>query len=153
VFDEVLVKGAEFALEKGYGIKKDLRFIEENGKLKGAKPEYVSEKAKRRQLSGMGTLGSGNHYLEVQYVSEIYDEEIAKAYGLFKNQIVISIHCGSRSLGHQIGSDYLKTLEFASKKYKIPIMGKELVCAPFTSEEGQRYYGAMNAGINCAFAK
>jgi tRNA-splicing ligase RtcB len=150
--DELLIKGAEFSLGKGYGIKQDLEFIEENGKIKGAKPEYVSDKAKKRQLNGMGTLGSGNHYLEVQYVSEIYDEEVAKAYGLFKDQIVISIHCGSRSLGHQIGSDYLKTLEFASKKYKIPIREKELVCAPFTSEEGQRYYGAMNAGINCAFA-
>jgi len=150
--DEVLVKGAEFSVEQGYGNKKDLEFIEENGKITGAKPENVSETAKKRQFKQIGTLGSGNHYLEIQYVDEIFDEEAAKVYGLEKDQILVSIHCGSRALGHQIGTDYLKELEAASKKYNIPIREKELVCAPIQSEEGQKYFSAVNAGINCAFA-
>jgi len=150
--DEVLVKGAEFAVERGYGFKEDLEFIEENGKIKGAKPENVSDTAKKRQFKQIGTLGSGNHYLEVQYIDEIFDEKAAQAYGLDKGQILISIHCGSRALGHQVGTDYLKVLEWASKKYDIPIREKELVCAPFSSEEGQTYFSAVNAAINTAFA-
>jgi len=150
--DEVLVKGAEFSVEAGYGVKEDLTFIEENGKIGGAKPENVSAKAKQRQFKQVGTLGSGNHYLEVQYVDEIFDDEAAKVYGLEKDQILVSIHCGSRALGHQIGTDYLQELEKASKKYNIPIREKELVCAPFSSEEGQIYFSAVNCGINCAFA-
>ncbi|MFH1424215.1 MAG: RtcB family protein [archaeon] len=150
--DEVLVNGAKYSVENGYGLKEDLEFIEENGKIANANPENVSRTAKQRQFKQIGTLGSGNHYLEVQYVDEIFDEVAAKAYGLEKGQILVSIHCGSRALGHQIGTDYLKTLEAASKKYKIPIREKELVCAPFTSEEGQQYFTAMNCGINCAFA-
>ncbi len=150
--DEVLVKGAEFAMEQGYGIKSDLEFIEENGKVAGASPENVSKTAKQRQFKQIGTLGSGNHYLEVQYVDEIFDEEAAKVYGLEKDQILVSIHCGSRALGHQIGTDYIVELEKASRKYNIPIKEKELVCAPFQSEEGQKYFSAVNAGINCAFA-
>ena len=150
--DEVLVKGANYCVEQGYGFKQDLDFIEENGCIKGAKPENVSVKAKERQFKQIGTLGSGNHYLEVQYVDEIFDENAAKAFGLSKDQVVVSIHCGSRALGHQIGTDYLKTLETASKKYKIPIRERELVCAPFNSPEGQKYFSAVNAGINCAFA-
>ncbi len=150
--DEVLLKGAEYAVEEGYGFKDDLEHMEERGRIKGAEPENVSDKAKQRQFKEMGTLGSGNHYLEVQYVDEIFDETSAKTFGLSENQILISIHCGSRALGHQIGTDYLKTLEKASKKYNIPIREKELVCAPFKSEEGQKYFSAVKAGINCAFA-
>ena len=150
--DEVLVKGAEFSIDYGYGIKEDLEYIEENGKIAGANPENVSDKAKRRQFKQIGTLGSGNHYAEVQYVDEIFDEKAAGIYGLEKGQILVSIHCGSRALGHQIGTDYLKVLEEASKKYGIPIREKELVSAPFNSEEGQKYLSAVNAGINCAFA-
>ena len=150
--DEVLVKGAEYVLELGYGFKEDLEYTEENGTVANAKPENVSREAKQRQFKQIGTLGSGNHYLEIQYVEEIFDENVAKAYGLFTNQILISIHCGSRALGHQIGTDYLKTLEAASKKYGIPIRERELVCAPFSSEEGQRYFTAVNCGINTAFA-
>lgn len=150
--DEVLVNGAEYTVEHGYGSKEDLEYTEENGKVAGAKPEAVSREAKQRQFKQVGTLGSGNHYLEVQYVEEIFDENVAKAYGLRKNQILISIHCGSRALGHQIGTDYLKTLDAASKKYKIPIRDKELVCAPIESEEGRRYFSAVNCGINTAFA-
>jgi tRNA-splicing ligase RtcB len=150
--DEVLVKGAEYSVANNYGFKEDLEFIDENGKISGAKPENVSDTAKKRQFKQIGTLGSGNHYLEVQYIDEICDENAAKVYGLEQDQILVSIHCGSRALGHQIGTDYLKTLEAASKKYKIPIRERELVCAPFSSEEGQKYFSAVNCGINCAFA-
>lgn len=150
--DEVLIKGASFAVERGYGFPEDIEYIEEAGRISDAKPENVSFKAKERQFKQVGTLGSGNHYLEVQWVEEIYDAEAANAYGICKGQILIAIHCGSRALGHQIGTDYLKTLEAASRKYNIPIRERELVCAPFKSEEGQRYWTAVNCGINCAFA-
>ncbi len=150
--DELLVKGAKYTLEKGYGTEEDLEFTEERGCIAGADPSAVSHKAKERQFKQVGTLGSGNHYLEVQWVDEIFDEEGAKAFGLFKDQILISIHCGSRALGHQIGTDYLKILEEASKKYGIKIRDRELVCAPFKSDEGKRYFSAVKAGINCAFA-
>ena len=150
--DEVLVKGAKYAIECGFGTQEDLTFMEEEGCVKGADPKTVSHEAKERGFNQVGTIGSGNHYLEVQYVDEIFDEQAAKVYGLFKNQILISIHCGSRALGHQIGTDYLKTLEAASRKYNIPIRERELVCAPFKSEEGQRYFKAINCGINAAFA-
>lgn len=150
--DEVLVKGARFAVEGGYGWEEDLKYMEEEGCVRGADPKTVSYEAKQRQFKQVGTLGSGNHYLEVQYVCEIYDDEAAKIYGLFPNQILVSIHCGSRALGHQIGTDYLKILEAASRKYNIPIRERELVCAPFKSEEGKRYFSAINCGINAAFA-
>ena len=150
--DEVLVKGARFSVERGYGWQEDLTFMEEEGCVKGADPGTVSQEAKERGYNQVGTVGSGNHYLEVQYVDEIFDEQAAKVFGLFKGQILISIHCGSRGLGHQIGTDYLKTLEAASRKYNIPIRERELVCAPFKSEEGQRYFKAINCGINAAFA-
>lgn len=150
--DEVLVKGAEFAIERGYGSEKDLEYIEEHGRIKGADPSAVSHLAKKRQYKQVGTLGSGNHYLEVQYVDEVFDEKVAKAYKLEKDQVVVSIHCGSRALGHQVGTDYAKFLAEATKKYKIEIPDKELVCAPFKSPEGQKYYSAVAAAVNCAFA-
>jgi len=150
--DEILVKGAEYAVEKGYGFKDDLLYTEEDGRVRGTDPSAVSREAKQRQFKQVGTLGSGNHYLEVQYVEQIFDNVIAEAYGLKQNQILISIHCGSRALGHQIGTDYIKVLEQATKKYKIPIKDKELVCAPFESEEGRRYFSAVNCAINAAFA-
>lgn len=150
--DELLVEGAEFVVNRDYGFKKDLEYIEENGKVSGADPAAVSLRSKQREYRQIGTLGSGNHYLEVQYVEKVLDEEAAKAYGLFEDQILVSIHCGSRALGHQIGTDYLETLEQASRKYGIPIRDKELVCAPIKSPEGEKYFSAVNAGINCAFA-
>jgi len=150
--DEVLRRGARYAVEKGYGYDKDLEYIEERGMITGADPKKVSDKAKKRQFRQVGTLGSGNHYLEVQYVDEILDGAAAKAYGLYKDQIIVSIHCGSRALGHQIGTDYLQVLDAASKKYNIPIMERELVCAPIDSEEGRNYLSAVNCGINAAFA-
>src|SRR3972149_5869012 len=133
--DEVLIKGADFAVKMGYGFPEDLEYIEENGKVGNADPDNVSKKAKDRQFKQVGTLGSGNHYLEVQYVEEVYDIKAADAYGIRKNQILIAIHCGSRALGHQIGTDYLQTLSEASRKYNIPIRERELVCAPFKSHE------------------
>jgi len=150
--DEMLMGGAAWAVSEGYGIKDDLAYIEERGKVTGAQPEHVSDMAKKRQYREMGTLGSGNHYLEVQVVSEIYDDEAALAMGLRKEDVVLSIHCGSRGLGHQIGTDYLKDLAASLKKYGINIQDRELASAPIYSPEGQRYFGAMNAGINCALA-
>ncbi len=149
---EVLQEGAPWAVEQGYGLEEDLAFIEEGGVVSGADPDSVSETAIRRERRQVGTLGSGNHYLEVQYVDEIYDHEIAQKFGLSLGQIVISLHCGSRALGHQIGTDYLKTLAKASRKYGIPIKERELVCAPINSPEGERYFSAVNCAINYAFA-
>ncbi len=150
--DEVIVNGAEYVVKQGYGLKEDLQFTEEGGKIKGAGPEHVSQKAKKRAFKQIGTLGSGNHYAEVQFVEEIFDEEAAKTYGLEKEQTLISIHCGSRALGHQIGTDYLGKLDSARKKYGIEIAERELVCAPIESEEGQEFFSAVKAGINTAFA-
>jgi tRNA-splicing ligase RtcB len=150
--DEMLVGGAVWAVNKGYGIKDDLEYIEEHGRVEGAEPDTVSDTAKKRQYREMGTLGSGNHYLEAQVVDELYDEQAAQAMGLGKDDVVISVHCGSRGLGHQVGTDYLKSLAYTLQKYHITIKDRELACAPINSSEGQRYFGAMSAGINCALA-
>ena len=150
--DEVLTGGAQWAVSQGYGYKEDLRYIEEGGVMGGADPAQVSDTAKKRQFREVGTLGSGNHYLEIQYVAEVYDEKIAEELGLFKDDVVVSVHCGSRALGHQIGTDYLKTLAEASRRYNIPVHERELVCAPLNSPEGRRYFSAVCAGINCALA-
>ena len=150
--DDVLSGGARWAVSKGYGLKEDLMYIEEGGVMSGADPSNVSSIAKQRQFREVGTLGSGNHYLEIQYVEEVYDEHIAAVYGLYKDEVVVSVHCGSRALGHQIGTDYLKTLAEASRRYNIPIIDRELVCAPIDSPEGRKYFSAVCAGINCALA-
>lgn len=150
--DQVLTGGAQWAVKQGYGNPADLEFIEENGRAGGAVPDNVSELAKKRQRGEMGTLGSGNHYLEVQVVEKIYDQPIAQAFGLQEGQLVISIHCGSRGLGHQIGTDYLIMLAKAANRLGIRLPDRELACAPIKSPEGQRYLGAMNAAINCALA-
>lgn len=117
-----------------------------------AKPEHVSEHAKERQRREMGTLGSGNHYLEVQVVAEIFDSAIAKAFGLVEGQTVVTIHCGSRGLGHQIGTDFLKEMVIGAEQAGIELPDRELACAPIHSEIGERYLGAMRAAVNCAFA-
>ena len=150
--NDVFIDGAKWVVDNGYGLREDLEYIEENGRVPNANPENVSELAIKRERKQIGTLGSGNHYLEVQYVDEVYDQETAKKFGLEKEQILVSIHCGSRALGHQIGTDYLKILGEASKKYGIPIRERELVCAPINSPEGQKFFTAMNCGINYAFA-
>ncbi|HUV36727.1 MAG TPA: RtcB family protein [Patescibacteria group bacterium] len=150
--DKVLTSGARYVLERGYGLAADLDFVEENGCVPGADPSCVSEHAKERQFKQVGTLGSGNHYLEVQYVDTIFDQHAARVFGLMENSVVVSIHTGSRALGHQIGTDYQKVLRRASEKYRIPILEAELVGAPITSPEGKQYIAAVKAGINCAFA-
>ncbi|OHB44461.1 MAG: RNA-splicing ligase RtcB, partial [Planctomycetes bacterium GWC2_49_10] len=147
-----LAGGAVWAVEKGWGTKQDLSRVEENGAMRGAEPKFVSEEAKRRQLDEVGTLGSGNHYLELQRVDHIYDTKTALAFGLKENDIVISIHCGSRGLGHQIGTDYLKKMVTAAPGFGINLPERELACAPIKSPLGQSYIGAMRAGINCALA-
>ena len=150
--DEMLTGGAQWAVEKGYGLKQDLQRIEENGRIPGAHPEFVSEHAKERQKEEVGTLGSGNHYLEVQKVAEIFDEKIAQAFGLHLNDIVVSIHCGSRGLGHQIATDFLPRMLKASQEAGIALPERDLASAPINSDVGQKYLGAMRAGINCAIA-
>ena len=150
--DDMLLGGAAWAVKKGYGVIEDLAYIEEHGRVEGADPSQVSDTAKKRQYREMGTLGSGNHYLEVQVVDEIYDEQAGQAMGLRKDGVVISVHCGSRGLGHQIGTDSLKSLANAAQRFKLPIKDRELASAPITSPEGRAYFGAMSAGINCALA-
>ena len=150
--DEVLAGGAQWAVRKGYGTDEDLEYIEERGRMEDASPASVSELAKRRQRGEMGTLGSGNHYLEVQTVERIYDRQAARAFGISTGQAIVSIHCGSRGLGHQIGTDYLVSLAKAAKRLGMDPPDRELACAPINSPEGQQYLGAMNAGINVALA-
>ena len=150
--DDMLAGGARWAVEAGYGTTEDLTYIEEQGCMPGAKPKYVSDKAKKRQRDQVGTLGSGNHYLEIQKITEIFDENNARAYGLKTGQILISIHCGSRGLGHQIGTDFLKKMVATAANYGLELPERELACAPIDSSVGQQYLGAMRAGVNCAFA-
>jgi tRNA-splicing ligase RtcB len=150
--DAMLTGGARWAVGQGYGRPEDLGRIEEQGRVEGADPNQVSVRAKQRQRDEMGTLGSGNHYLEVQEVTEIYDPGIAAAYGLRQGACVVSIHCGSRGLGHQIGTDYLKRMALAAGRHGIRLPDRELACAPIRSDLGRAYLGAMRAGINCALA-
>ncbi len=150
--DEVLVRGAEWAVRAGYGSAEDLEHLEERGAMPGADPSAVSERAKSRGRDQLGTLGSGNHFLEVQEVEEIYDEEAADALGLFKGQLVVQIHSGSRGLGHQVCTDYVRSLQSAVQKYGIRLPDRELVCAPLNSPEGKAYFGAMAGAANYAWA-
>ncbi|MEI8234246.1 MAG: RtcB family protein [Verrucomicrobiota bacterium] len=150
--DRMLTMGARWAVKEGYGTESDLEHSEERGCMDGAEPDQVSEQAKRRQQDEMGTLGSGNHYLEVQEVKEIFDESIARIYGLRQGDIVVSIHCGSRGLGHQIGTDFLKKMVIAASRHGLVLPERELACAPIHSAMGSQYLGAMRAGINCALA-
>jgi tRNA-splicing ligase RtcB len=150
--DAMLKGGAQWAVKQGFGIEEDLQRTEEQGCMPGADPAQVSEHAKHRQRDEMGTLGSGNHYLEVQYVDAIFDQRIAQAFGLEEGDAVVSIHCGSRGLGHQIGTDYLKSMVVSATQHGITLPDRELACAPIKSDIGQRYLGAMRAGINCALA-
>jgi tRNA-splicing ligase RtcB len=147
--EQMLRGGAQWAVARGYGDAEDLECIEEGGRAADARPEFVSRQAKKRQAREMGTLGSGNHYLEVQRVAQIFDAPTAAAFGLREDDVVVSIHCGSRGLGHQIGTDYLKTMVIQGYG---PIPDRELACAPIRSELGRQYLGAMRAGINCALA-
>ncbi|MFO7551324.1 MAG: RtcB family protein [Haliea sp.] len=150
--DAMLEGGASWAVGKGFGTPEDLARIEQRGRMEGADPGEVSDFAKRRQRDEMGTLGSGNHYLEVQEVTEIHDEAIAAAFGIKQGDVVVSIHCGSRGLGHQIGTEFLKSMAISATQYDITLPDRELACAPIRSAIGKRYLGAMCAGINCALA-
>ena len=150
--DAMLEGGARWAVQRGYGIASDLDRVEEHGCMAGAVATAVSVKARRRQQDEMGTLGSGNHYLEVQRVAEIHDAGVARAFGLVVGDVVVSIHCGSRGLGHQIGTEFLRDMAIAAPGFGITLPDRELACAPVHSEIGQRYLGAMRAGINCALA-
>jgi tRNA-splicing ligase RtcB len=150
--DAMLQGGARWAVELGYGTPADLERIEERGCMAGAKPEEVSDHAKKRQQDEMGTLGSGNHYLEVQQVAGIHDAAIADALHLKPGDVVVTIHCGSRGLGHQIGTEFLKKMAVVAANYGIDLPDRELACAPLTSPVGQSYLGAMRAAINCALA-
>lgn len=150
--DEIFVSGARWAVENGYGTEKDLEHCEENGALDGGRPEVVSRKARSRGRPQLGTLGSGNHFLEVQYVDKIFDEKAAKVMGLEEGMVTVMIHCGSRGLGHQVCSDFLEVLDRAVKKYGIKLPDRQLACAPITSREGQDYFAGMAASANYAWA-
>jgi tRNA-splicing ligase RtcB len=148
----VLQLGARWAVDRGYGSMEDLDFIEEHGALTGADPALVSERAFERGRTQLGTLGSGNHFAELQYVAEIYDEEVAAAFGLQRDQITVMIHSGSRGLGHQVCEDYLRVMIRAAQKYGIDLPDRQLCCAPVKSPEGREYLAAMSAAANFAFA-
>ncbi len=150
--DEVLLNGCDWAIENSYGVKKDIEHMEENGKMDGADPSKVSALAKQRGLPQLGTLGSGNHFLEVQKVTHIFDEKKTKEWGVIdKDQVLIMLHCGSRGLGHQVATDYLQIQEKAVKKYNIWLPDRQLACAPATSKEGQDYFAAMKCAVNYSF--
>ena len=147
--DEVLVGGAQWAIEKGYGEKDDWLHIEEDGKMKGANPSSVSQRAKGRGMPQLGSLGAGNHFLDILVVDKVFDKEVAQVFGLEMGQVVILIHCGSRGLGHQVASDYIKLME---DEYGYPDFDRELVNAPIKSELGKKYLEAMACAANFAFA-
>jgi len=150
--DEVLVKGVQWAVDNGYGTKNDAEVCEENGHMDKADPNKVSDRARKRGAPQLGSLGSGNHFLEIQKVAEIHDDEAAKRMGIEQGQVTILTHCGSRGFGHQICSDYLRISEQALKKYNISLPDRELACVPNSSEEGESYRKAMFAALNFAWS-
>ena len=151
--NEVIVRGSQWAVEKGYGDASDVIVTEESGSMKGANPDKVSAKAKKRGIPQLGTLGAGNHFLEVQVVDELYDREAAKAMGIEDlGQVLLLIHTGSRGLGHQICTDYVALLGQAVEKYNISLPDRQLACAPVSSPEGQDYLAAMACAANYAWA-
>jgi tRNA-splicing ligase RtcB len=150
--DQVLTRGAAWAVKEGFGRPEDLERLEEGGAMPGADPSAVSERAKQRGGVQLGSLGSGNHFIELQEVVEVYDEAVARAFGLFKGQLTVEIHSGSRGLGHQVCEDYTRSLQPALAKYGIQLPDRQLVCAPLDSPEGKRYFGAMVSAANFAWA-
>ena len=147
----VLKKGAKWAVEKGFGTAEDLIHIEEQGCIEGAEPDRVSERAMERGRAQLGTLGSGNHFVEVGYVSEIFDQSVAHTLGLWKDQVTIIVHTGSRGLGHQVCDDYIRVMMDAARKYQIELPDPQLCCAPVSSGEGKKYLEAMACAANFAF--
>lgn len=150
--DDILLRGAEWAVDNGYGWKEDLEATEEGGRMKTADPAKVSAKAKQRGIPQVGSLGSGNHFLEVDVVDKVFDEEAAKAFGLREGQITVSVHCGSRGCGHQIATDYLQVMERYIKQSGMQLPDRQLACAPVRSKEGEDYFKAMSCGANFAWA-
>jgi tRNA-splicing ligase RtcB len=150
--EKVLAKGAGWAVKQGFGYEEDLKFIEERGCIEGADPSLISNRALERGRPQLGTLGSGNHFVEVGYVDEVYDENAARALGLFKDQVTIIVHTGSRGLGHQVCDDYIKILMKSTQKYGIELPDRQLCCAPLSSKEGKQYLAAMAGAANYAFA-
>ena len=150
-FDKMLVKGARWAVEKGYGTQDDLEHIEARGCIEGADPDKVSEKAYERGKGQLGTLGSGNHFAEIQYVQRLFDEKLANALGLYEGQIMVMIHTGSRGFGHQVCTDYLRVMEQSVLKYGFSLPDRQLACAPIDSPEGREYLAAMRAAANFGF--
>ena len=149
---KVLVKGVGWAVKQGFGLEEDPEYVEERGCIQGADPDLISDRALERGRPQLGTLGSGNHFVEVGYVDEVYDEHAAKALGLFLDQVTIIIHTGSRGLGHQVCDDYIKILMKSTQKYGIELPDRQLCCAPIASEEGRQYLAAMAGAANYAFA-
>ena len=150
--DELLIEGVDWAIEHGYGYKQDSEVCEEKGRMTGADPESVSDTARKRGAPQLGSLGSGNHFLEIQQIQEIFDENAAKVMGLEKGQITVLIHCGSRGFGHQVCSDYLRYSEKSLKKYNIELIDRELACVPNNSIEGENYRKAMYSALNFAWS-
>jgi len=149
---KVLIRGARWAVEHGYGSQEDLEHTESRGCLEGAAPDVISKKAYERGSAQLGTLGSGNHFVEIQIVDEIYDEAIANRLGLFKDQITVMVHTGSRGFGHQVCTDFIEIMQRAANKYSIHLPDRELACAPFDSKEARDYLAAMSAAANYAWA-
>ncbi len=150
--DAILRQGVGWMVKQGYASDSDMRCIESNGVLNIANPDKVSEQAKKRGYDQLGTLGSGNHFIEIDVVEDVYDEEVANAFGLWKDQVVILIHTGSRGLGHQVATDYIRIMMNAMERYGITLPDRELACVPFSSPEGSDYFAAMAAAANYAWA-
>lgn len=150
--NHVLTKGAHALLTQGYGFEEDVELCEENGRMKGADATLVSDRAKQRGQDQLGTLGSGNHFLEIQEITDIYNEPVAQTFGLHKGMVTVMIHCGSRGLGHQNCTDYVRTMLAKTDAWSLTLPDKELACAPFLSPEGQAYYASMCASANFAWA-
>ncbi|OIO64766.1 RNA-splicing ligase RtcB [Candidatus Woesearchaeota archaeon CG1_02_57_44] len=151
-FNDITTYGAQWCLDNGYASREDIERIEEHGRIRQADPSKVSTRAISRGIGQLGTLGSGNHYLEIQVVERILNPEQAQALGIQQGQVVIMVHCGSRGFGHQVATDYLKDFDLAMRKYRIHVKDRQLSCAPFQSDEGQHYYAAMACAANMAFA-
>ena len=150
--NDVLERGAAWVVERGYGEAADVEFCEESGRMPGADATKVSDRAKQRGRTQIGTLGSGNHFLEVQYVEKVFEPEIAARFGLAEEQVVVMIHCGSRGLGHQVCTDYLKIMNEAMRRYGISLPDRQLACVPADTPEGEDYLAAMAAAANFAWA-
>jgi tRNA-splicing ligase RtcB (3'-phosphate/5'-hydroxy nucleic acid ligase) len=150
--EEVLANGAAWAVARGYGRPEDLPVQEEEGRMPGARPAEVSESARKRGLKQLGTLGSGNHFLEVQAVDRVFDEEFAKALGLVPGRVMVMLHTGSRGLGHQVATDWIQTMDRRLREEHVELVDRQLSCAPIASDPGERYLGAMAAAANFAWA-